>query len=326
MPPVAGSKDIGYNSNGGGIGLALGGGVALGWAHIGVLKALDRAGITVNAIAGTSIGALVGGAYLTGHLADLEAFARAVTKLRVLQFLDVQLLGPGLLGGETVVHELNKYLGDSLIEDLPKPYAAVSADIVKGEAFVSRSGSLVDAIRASISIPLLFTPVQHEGRCLVDGGIVNHLPVDVARSLTHNPVVAIDVVGDHFSRTESRGITASDSQDIFPEGAEAENQSSGLISSLTAKLFKHKASEPKMHAPNLFSTLTASYTLFVREITNAQLAISPADLHITPRVGHVSIVDFDQAEELIKAGEEIIEKKIEDIRDLASGTCVVGND
>lgn len=292
--------------------LALGGGVALGWAHIGVLKALEKAGIEIAAIAGTSIGALVGGAYLAGHLTDLEEFARSTNKLKILQFLDLQIHGQGLLGGETVVKELNKYLGGLSIEDLSAPYAAIAADLIKGKEIVSLKGPLVDAIRASISLPGLFTPVQQGGQFLVDGGMVNPLPVSAARKLSSCPVVAIDVTGDYFGRAESLGIKPWDKTNLLPAKSVGANRTFSMFSTLSNRLFKRKSD-----GPNLIATATASYALLVREMTQAQLKVSPADLHIVPKIGHVSMIEFDRADELIEAGEMIIEEKLTQIRSIS---------
>jgi len=159
------------------IGLALGSGVARGWAHIGVLHALERAGIRPDIVCGTSIGALVGGVHLAGKLDVLEAWARSLTKLKIVTYLDFRVAGGGMIGGNRLMAVMHRHLGNIAIEDLPVPYICVAADLITGHEVWLRSGNLVDALRASISLPGIFSPVEFDSRWLIDGALINPLPV-----------------------------------------------------------------------------------------------------------------------------------------------------
>ena len=153
------------------VALALGSGAARGWAHIGVLRAFEAAGIKPDIVCGTSIGALVGGVHLAGKLDVLEDWARGLNRLRIISYLDFRMRRGGMIGGSRLTDELTRHLGDSLIEDLPVPLTFVAADLVTGHEVWINRGSLVEAMRAAISLPGIFTPVKHEGRWLVDGEI-----------------------------------------------------------------------------------------------------------------------------------------------------------
>jgi NTE family protein len=184
-----------------GISLALGGGCARGWSHIGVLRALDEAGIEVSMIAGTSIGALVGGCYLAGKLDQLEEFARSLTRRRIFGLLDLNLRGNGLFGGMKLDARLREHLNGIRIEDLPKPFVCVAAEIRTGHEIWLSSGSLVSAMRASYALPGVFEPVTCNGRVLVDGALVNPVPVSVCRAYEQPLVVAVNLSHDAFGRS-----------------------------------------------------------------------------------------------------------------------------
>src|SRR5262247_2557464 len=178
------------------IGLALGAGSARGWAHIGVLRALAEAGIYPDVIAGTSVGALVGGCYVAGELDALEQFARELTRRKVLGFLDFNFSGSGLITGQRLCNVLEARLKDALMERLPKRFVAVATEIGTGhEVWLSR-GRLVDAMRASYALPGIFRPVRIDGRWLFDGALVNPVPVSVCRALGARYVIAVNVNAD----------------------------------------------------------------------------------------------------------------------------------
>ena len=183
-----------------GISLALGGGCARGWAHIGVLRALDEAGIEVSMIAGTSIGALVGGCYLAGKLDELEEFARSLTKRRIFGLLDFNFGGNGLFGGMKLDARLREHLNGTRFEDLPKPFVCVASEIRTGHEIWLSSGVLITAMRASYALPGVFEPVAANGRALVDGALVNPVPVSVCRAYEQPLVVAVNLHYDLFGR------------------------------------------------------------------------------------------------------------------------------
>ena len=186
-----------YNPN---IGLALGSGSARGWAHIGVIHALLEIGVTPHIVCGCSAGSLVGGAYAAGYLDDLEVWLRTLTRRKVASFFDFQFRGGGLIAGERLVKFFRNEFGDVLIENLPIPYVAVATDIETGREIWFRSGSLLDAVRASISLPGIFAPVKLGNRWLIDGGVVNPIPVSVCRAVEADIVIAVNLNGGLVGR------------------------------------------------------------------------------------------------------------------------------
>jgi len=182
------------------IGIALGGGAARGFAHIGVLKVLREAGYELDAIAGTSIGAVVGGCYLAGKLDELEDWARGLNRRRMLGMLDFSLGGSGLICGNRLVQGLVRELGDLTIESLPVPFAAIATEIGPGHEIWLTRGPLVTAMRASMSLPGIFEPVRINGRWMMDGALVNPVPVSAARALGARAVIAVNLNGELTGR------------------------------------------------------------------------------------------------------------------------------
>ncbi|MGE3918217.1 MAG: patatin-like phospholipase family protein, partial [Hyphomicrobiaceae bacterium] len=187
-------------TRGGKIGIALGGGAARGWAHIGVLRALMQAGIKPDIIAGTSIGAVVGGCMAAGRLDELEGFARDLTRRKVFGFLDLNLSGSALISGQRLVQRLDRHIGGLVIENLQRRFVAVATEIGSGhETWISR-GSLIDAMQASYAIPGIFKPVRIGRRWLFDGALVNPVPVSVCLALGARYVIAVNLNTDLYGR------------------------------------------------------------------------------------------------------------------------------
>ena len=182
------------------IGLALGGGAARGFAHIGVLRVLAANGIVPDVIVGTSIGAVVGGTYAASQLDSLETWARGLTVRNILSYLDVSFSGSGLIGGDHLARQLKEALGDVRIESLPHRFAAIATEFNTGHEIWLTRGRLVDALRASYALPGIFPPVRIGGRWLVDGALVNPVPVSAARALGARVVIAVNLNADLFGR------------------------------------------------------------------------------------------------------------------------------
>ena len=206
------------------IGLVLGGGAARGFAHIGVIRTLIAKGFTPDIIAGTSIGAVVGGCYAAGKLDEIEEWARSLTKRRIFGYLDVSFSGSGLISGGRLAEKLFGGLGDIAIESLPVRYAAIATEIGTGHEIWITRGKLVEAMRASYALPGIFPPVNLGGRWLMDGALVNPLPISVARALGARVVIAVNVNADNFGRG-----TAVQDLEPAPEPLLAENATQGLI-------------------------------------------------------------------------------------------------
>ncbi len=174
------------------IGLALGSGSAKGWSHIGVIRGLQEANIAIDIVCGSSIGALVGGAFAAGKLDEAEKLVRELAWSDIMGFMEVPVPRSGIINSEKIADYLRQRIGDPNIEDLPIPFAAVATDLTSGQEVWMRQGSLIEAIRASISMPGMFTPCFREGRLLVDGGLVNPIPVSLCRSMGANTVIAVN--------------------------------------------------------------------------------------------------------------------------------------
>ena len=183
------------------IGLALGGGAARGFAHIGIVRTLIAHGIVPNVVVGTSIGAVVGGAYAAGHLDTLEEWARSLQPRNILGYLDIRLNGSGLIGGDKLAAHLEAAIGQILIEELPLKFATVATEVRTGHEIWLTHGRMVDAMRASYALPGIFSPVLVGDRWLVDGALVNPVPVSAARALGAEIVIAANLSSDVFTHS-----------------------------------------------------------------------------------------------------------------------------
>src|SRR5882762_3733951 len=204
------------------IGLALGGGAARGFAHIGILRTLITHGIVPHVVVGTSIGAVVGGAFAAGHLDTLEEWARSLQLRNILGYLDVRLNGSGLIGGEKLAAQLEASIGRTLIEELPLKYASVATEVRTGHEIWLTHGRVVDAMRASYALPGIFAPVLIGDRWLVDGALVNPVPVSVARAMGAEIVIAANLSSDVFTHSTtiySHGPSADVSVSVGAEPA-----------------------------------------------------------------------------------------------------------
>lgn len=295
------------------LGIALGGGVARGWAHIGVLRALSEAGIVPDVVCGTSIGAVVGGLYVAGRLDDVEEWARSLNRLKIVSYLDFKMRHPGLIGGDRLVKELQLRLGDQHIEDLASRFAAVCTDLTTGQEVWLTTGSLVEAVRASFSMPGVFSPVRLDERWLVDGALVNPVPVSVCAALGADLVVAVNVSGEMVRRagrdSALADATGFDLIDMV-EGAADRRPWSLPLNGMVRRIFRRDRD-----TPSLFGVMASSLGIIQDRITRSRLAGEPPDIHITPRVGHIGLAEFDRADELIRRGTQAAEAALPDIRD-----------
>lgn len=292
------SKPQTYKPEKSGIALALGGGVAKGWAHIGALRALDEHKIPVRMIAGTSIGALVGGCYLAGKLDALEEFARGLTKKRIFGLLDFHLGGNGLLGGLKLDQRLKSHLDHVTFADLDRPFVCVAAEIRTGHEIWISSGSLVTAMRASFALPGVFEPVICNNRLLVDGALVNPVPVSVCRAHEQMAVVAINMHYDHFGR------------------AAVVRHDAGPVANAAGHDIPREEALDRSQRLGITGTMVEAFNIIQDRISRAKLAGDPPDLSIHPKIGHIGLTEFHRADELIKLGYESIVGKLEDIERL----------
>lgn len=300
------------------IGLALGSGVARGWAHIGVIRALKRYGIEADIVCGASVGALVGGVHLAGRLDALEGWVRSLSRLKIVGYLDLRLRqGGGLIGGERLVAEMRRHLGDVRIEELPVPYAAVTTDLVTGHEVWLQSGDLVEAMRASISLPGVFPPVSIDGRWMVDGALVNPVPVSTCRALGAQMVIAVNLAADILGKARKPGATVAtaagfDLLKLIEDEIPGAPVASG-IGALTKRIFRRD-----YEGPSLFGVMVSSLGIVTDRITRSRLAGEPPDVQIAPRLGHIGLTEFDRAEDCIREGEAAVERALPDLHDALS--------
>lgn len=282
------------------IGLALGGGVARGWAHIGVLQRLEELGVKPDIVCGTSVGALAGGFWLAGQLPALEDWARSLTKRRMLSYFDLMLNGSGLMGGARLKATMQKHLGARKIEDLPVEFVAVTAELATGHETWLRSGLLTEAIEAAYALPGVFPPRAIDGRWLIDGALVNPLPVSVCRAMGARAVIAVGLHADAFARA------AAPRKERFepPEPVSAKSLAAASGGGIAERLMLRKLFNPTGSAPGLGSVMLAAFNIVMDRVTRSRLAGDPPDVLITPQVGHIPLLDFDRADELIALGRE----------------------
>ena len=255
------------------IGLALGGGGAKGLAHIGIIKALESAGIQIDYIAGTSMGALVGGFYAaTGDIRALEDFIIHVKRSDIFPIKEIIKRKDGaLFKGESIADKLRKELKNIKIEELKIPFAALTTDAKNGDEVCLKNGDLVDAIRASTALPIVFAPVAINNQLLIDGGLVNPVPADVVKDMGADYVIAVDVSSRWFAAPEELATT----HDIY-----------GVVSS----------------------------ALSIIEYQIAKNILKNADLVLRPPVMSYNWIEFNKAQEIIKAGEQELELNLREIR------------
>ncbi len=304
------------------IGLALGGGAARGFAHIGVMRTLLAHGIVPNIVVGTSIGAVVGGSYAAGHLDTLEEWARSLQVRNILGYLDIRLNGSGLIGGEKLAAKLEASLGQTLIEDLPVKFASVGTEVRTGHEIWLTHGKLVEAMRASYALPGIFAPVLIGDRWLVDGALVNPVPVSAARALGAEIVIAANLSSDIFTHSTtiySHGtpvevpetvVTAESPKDPSKETAKRRFGKFFSPERTVKREFFGSASRP-----GISSVMVDAFNIMQDRITRARLAGDPPDLLITPRVGQIGWFDFHRAADLIEFGARATERALDSIQE-----------
>ena len=297
------------------IGLVLGSGAARGFAHIGVMRALQAHGIAPDIIVGTSMGALVGGCYATNQLDTLENWVRSLTRRRIIGYLDVRIGGSGIIGGTRLAHELEESIGDAAIEDLPIRFTAIATEIGTGHEVWLTRGSLALAIRASYALPGIFPPVHVGGRWLVDGALVNPVPVSAARALGARVVIAVNMEGDRFGRGATIASHGADPGDGEAPPNHVRNGLARLRGLFGAEraLKRHILADASQ--PGFPTVMVKSFNIMQDRLTRMRLAGDPPDVHITPHIGRIGWLDFHRGAEAIAIGQAATEKAINSIRE-----------
>jgi len=304
------------------IGLVLGAGAARGWAHIGVCQELMALGIAPCIVVGASIGAVVGGCFAAGRLAELEAFTRSLTKRSVLGLMDVSFSGGGLLGGARLRRRLEQVFAGAKIEDLPIRFAAVATELGSGNEIWLTRGALIEALRASYALPGVFEPVRWGGRWLIDGALVNPVPVTLARALGADKVIAVNIVSDALGRAatlrDPHEIDAAE-EAAQEEAVEAEARGAfidalGMRSgaSLLRRQFTRAGAGA---APSIASVMIDAFNITQDRVTRSRLAGDPPDVMITARLGKIGLFEFHRGPELIALGRDAARRAVDDLRE-----------
>jgi NTE family protein len=291
------------------IGLALGSGSSRGWAHIGVIRALSEVGIKPDIVCGCSVGALVGASYATGMLDSLEQWVTSLTKLEFARFFELDLSLKGFIDAERLHAFFASHIcgEDDRIENLAMTYAAVSTDLETGREIWFTRGPVIEAVRASISIPGVFPPFFHEGKWLIDGGLVNPVPVSLCRSLGADIVIAVNLNGDIISKYPKQKDKTTESESFI-------DRFTKTVKSYSATLFP--SPKPENTPPVLIDVIALSLNIMQDRITRSRMAGDPPDLHIAPRLSHIGLLEAYRGKEAIREGRECVRRMLPEIQSM----------
>jgi len=289
------------------IGLALGSGASRGWSHIGVIKALTEIGVVPDIVCGCSIGALVGAAYCAGKLDNLEGWITKLSKLEVAKFFELNWSLNGFVDVEHIGEFFNTYVCNEnvKIEALAKTFAAVATDLENGREVWFTKGSVLQAVLASMSLPGLFPPIQYEGRWLVDGGLVNPVPISICRALGADLVIAVNLNGDIIGKHKGQKPQNSNDNGIADRFMKSIKQYSGAI-------FPDKSSAKK--APGLFNAIASSINITQDRITRSRMAGDPADILLAPKLSKIGLLEYYRAAEAVEEGKACVLRMLPEIQ------------
>jgi NTE family protein len=337
---------VGKKYKGKTVGIALGAGSARGIAHIGVLQALREMGVEPSVVCGCSMGALVGASYVTGHLDDLAEWASKLTTRSILHYVSFRLMAQGgVAEANALIEYLSSTFGDPAIESLDASFVAVATDLYRGREVWLQDGSLWDAVRASIAIPGMLTPVSWRERWLVDGALVNPVPVSVCHALGADIVIAVNPSGlmvrrgpaprnaSEEAEAEALDLVAPESptsvfgrmgnlwqearqlvSNKFSGGRLSDNESIDGTSVETSKSLVNKKSDKKLGAPGALEAMQGAIMVMQDRITRSRLAGEPPDVMLLPRVNHIGLLEYHRGIEAIAAGRECVERAQEAIQ------------
>jgi NTE family protein len=289
------------------IGLALGSGSARGWAHIGVIQALAEMGIEPDVVAGSSVGAFIGAAYANNQIDAMEKWARSLGWKDIINYIDLSFMGGGFILGEKLLEMARSYVQVENIEELPRRFAAVATDLHNGREVWFQQGPLLDAVRASVALPGVFSPVRIEGRWLVDGGLCNPVPVSLCRALGADVVIAVnlneDIVGKHIRNHDKskRTMSVENGTDVAAFWQRVSSQLKNTLFSKKEALLAHLFGE-NINSPGMLDVVASSINIMQDRITRSRMAGDPPDILLTPRLSQLGLMEFDQAAIAIEEG------------------------
>jgi NTE family protein len=306
------------------IGIALGSGSARGWAHIGVLRALSDIGIHPGFVAGSSIGALVGAAYASDQLDALENWTNSLTWKDILTFMDVSLLEGGFVQGKKLMAFASRHVGNRDIQSLRIPFAAVATDLYTGREVWLRKGDLLDSIRASIALPGLFSPIKLDGQWLVDGGLVDPVPISLCRAMGAEVVIAVnlngDIVGKHIDKRKNHIEPKRDKE--IAEDADVwtimSNQITNRLNEQKEAFLSQLLGKSK-DTPGFFNVMAGAINIMQDRITRSRMAGDPPEVILNPRLSSLGLMEFDQAATAIEEGYVCVEQMRPALEQMLSG-------
>ncbi len=297
------------------IGLALGSGSARGLAHIGVIRALERYQLSPDIICGCSIGAFMAAAHAIDCLDDIEEWLDGMSTYDLLKHMDIRLLaGSGIADGDHLMNYVRERFGNPNIEDLKIPYAAVATDMKSGREIWLQNGPVWDAARASMALPGILTPTLMKNRWLLDGGLVNPVPVSLCKALGADIIIAVNLNGDLVSRQKVLHTPKENEQTVIVEEEILNEESQNFFDRLSVNI-RDKATpyleqwmSPSQDTPGLFNVIASSINIMQDRITRSRLAGEPADIVLTPRLNHIGMMEFGRAKEIIAEGDLCVQR------------------
>jgi NTE family protein len=287
------------------IGLALGSGSSRGWSHIGIINELSTIGIQPDIVCGTSVGAMVGAAYAAGNIEKLQSWASSVTKFDVARFLDISTSFTGFVNTERFHKFLNENIAgdEDLIEDLPRDYAAIATDLDTGSEVWLQKGSIIQAVWSSMALPGLFPAIRHNNRWLVDGGLVNPVPVSVCRALGADIVIAVNLKGNIVGKRLNKTV--------IKNGNTVSAKLSELVKEYTSlSLFEPANTE---QPPSLLDAIAASVNITQDRVTRSRLAGDPPDITFSPKLSNIGLLELYRADEAIEEGHKCVQRMTHEI-------------
>lgn len=284
------------------VGLVLGSGAARGWAHIGVIEELSSMGIEADVVAGCSVGALVGAAYCAGEIETLDRWVRQLRMLDVVSFMDLTFK-TGFVDARRLFEFFQQRFGDINIEELPKRYATAATELMTGREVWFKRGPLIPAIKASSALPGLFAPIEIDHKYLVDGGLVNPVPVSLARALGAELVIAVNLNAEIIGKRLRKKMHEIEAE---PEPPVEENVESNFID----KVSDYFSSNGKRTPPGMMEVMATSINIMQDRITRSRMAGDPAEILITPRLAHFGMMEFNRAAEAIEEGRLAVRRSL----------------
>mgnify|MGYP001422791899 FL=1 len=290
------------------IGIALGSGAARGWAHIGVIQALEKLGVKIDVVAGCSIGAYVGAAYASGRLEELKGWASSLTEWQTLSLMGIGIRRGGLASGQKVFDKLSDEFCAATFETMEKPFACVATDLYSGREVVFNKGDVGNSIQASCAIPALFSPIAYNDRWLVDGAVVNPVPVNLCRQLGADFVIAVNLNADFrplqiARETAKHEETQEKNEHFFKKSQDVVRQ-----------WFSPEPKDNNKQAPGILSVMSSSLEILQARVTRSRLAGEPPDILIEPTLTDVGLMEFHRCAELCETGEQVVKRLAEQIR------------